>query len=390
MSKSAVIGMLFGDEGKGVVTDYICSKSPDDTLVVRFSGGQQATHTVYKDNIVHRFSQFGSGTLRGCPTYWSKFCTFDPYAFREEHIILEFQQIYPDITIHPGCPVTTPYDVFANRNMEKEHGTCGTGIYRTKKRHFYDKLELPIWDILYNSLRFSEDILKHIRDYYKMEKCPEEEDFLLAVSRLKKMTSLKISGQVPNASSIVFEGSQGLMLDEHIGYMPHCTPSDVTPRNALKLSGGHLDEVYLVVRAYTTRHGNGPMLDREPELKCNVRLKNTEHETNETNEFQGEFRTAILDLEQMKHAKREGIDKVVPKDTRVNLVMTCTDQLAEFPLRVNSKEDIVYNDVNLFISRLGRELNVNGSLFINDSPYSETIRESDFWAHSAAASAVGS
>ncbi len=76
MSNRAVIGLGFGDEGKGVVTEYLCSQDPEHTVVVRFSGGQQAGHKVCKGDTEHIFSNFGSGTLSGCPTYWSEHCTF--------------------------------------------------------------------------------------------------------------------------------------------------------------------------------------------------------------------------------------------------------------------------------------------------------------------------
>ena len=81
---SVVLGIGFGDEGKGITTDYLCHhilrQEGLAPMVVRFSGGHQAGHTVYvkessESIIKHIFSSFGSGTLRGCPTYLSQFCT---------------------------------------------------------------------------------------------------------------------------------------------------------------------------------------------------------------------------------------------------------------------------------------------------------------------------
>ena len=69
---SAVIGLGFGDEGKGSVVSYL-TKACDSTIVARFSGGHQVGHTVCTNNTRHVFSNFGSGTLNGTPTYWSKF-----------------------------------------------------------------------------------------------------------------------------------------------------------------------------------------------------------------------------------------------------------------------------------------------------------------------------
>jgi adenylosuccinate synthase len=378
MKTVVVLGLLFGDEGKGVVTDYLCSQDPENTVVVRFSGGQQATHTVYKDNIVHRFSQFGSGTLRGCPTYWSKYCTFDPAAFFVEYNLLRANGIKPVIRFHPDCPVTVPLDVFANRKLDMQNGTCGTGIYRTKQRHCKDKIKLTVGDLLLKHESAYLRVLDESRYYYNefSDYTKETDAFIQGVQFMRGNCGIDLCTEINNPiKTVVFEGSQGLMLDEHIGYMPHCTPSDVTPRNALKLSGGRIDEIYLVVRAYTTRHGNGPILNSSLNLKYDLKLKNTQYETNKTNTFQGEFRTEVLDLEQLKHAKKEGIDKVVPKGTRVNLVVACTDQLEKFPLRVTQRKGIVYTTLDFFVTRIARELNINGSMFINNSPYSSTIRE---------------
>lgn len=87
MSKKiyVVIGLGYGDEGKGLSTDYLCLKS-DKPLVVRFNGGHQAGHTVVLPNEkMHIFACFGSGTLRGIPTYWSKFCTLSPTVLLAEY-----------------------------------------------------------------------------------------------------------------------------------------------------------------------------------------------------------------------------------------------------------------------------------------------------------------
>ena len=62
MKSHAIVGLQFGDEGKGKVTDYLCSEY-GNPIVARFSGGQQAGHMVIKEDHSHVFSNFGSGTL---------------------------------------------------------------------------------------------------------------------------------------------------------------------------------------------------------------------------------------------------------------------------------------------------------------------------------------
>jgi adenylosuccinate synthase len=363
MSANAVIGLGFGDEGKGVVTEYLCSQDPANTVVIRFSGGQQAAHTVCKDNVEHVFSQFGSGTLSGCPTYWSKYCTFDPVGFRNELELLLSKGIHPRFYIHPDCAVTTPYDVFANRKLDKDHGTCGTGFFRTKKRHFMDGLTYPIIDMF----DFSRTTLRKISDYYGMEKIEEEDIFLCAFKEIYRY--LIFTESIPDHyPTKVFEGSQGLMLDEHIGFMPHCSPSDITPRNAMMMAP--LDEVWLVTRCYQTRHGNGPMTNG----KYPPQLSNTEKETNVCNKYQGEFRTSMLDLDQLMHAKVEGIDNVIPASTRVNLVITCVDQVDSYIFSTRGMTDD-FAGLDYFIQYIGSALKINGGLYVNTSPYSTTVKE---------------
>ncbi len=369
MSNTVVIGLGAGDEGKGVVTEYLCSKDPDNTIVVRFSGGQQAGHKVCKGDKEHIFSQFGSGTLSGCPTYWSKYCTFDPFAAWNEYKQLkEIDITNPMIAFHPSCIVTTPYDVFVNREMEKEHGTCGTGFYRTKKRN-QDGVVLTLFELLDLSPSQRRQRLKIIRDYYQVEKAEKEENaFLDSLTAIGNIIGWCFRDTLPSwYQHTVFEGSQGLMLDEHIGHMPHCTPSDITPRNAMKMAD--IDEIYLVSRVYQTRHGNGPMTNEN----YSVDLVNTEKETNKLDKYQGKFRTSMLDLDQLVHAKTEGIDKIIPSSTKVNLVMTCADQLKIY--KISTEKDIFFTDeINTFVGFISKKLKINGDLYVNTSPYSTTVR----------------
>src|SRR5271157_6621840 len=106
MVVSAVIDLGMGDSGKGVTTDYLCSKDPEHTIVVRFSGGHQCGHKVMRGDVEHIFSNFGSGTLLGCPTYWSEYCTFEPMGFWKEYLTLMSKGIQPRTFIHPEAPVT--------------------------------------------------------------------------------------------------------------------------------------------------------------------------------------------------------------------------------------------------------------------------------------------
>ena len=88
MKSHIVMGLGYGDEGKGITTDYLAStlKNP---IVVRYSGGQQAGHTVIVDGIKHIHSNFCSGSLRDVPSYFSEHTTFYPVTIARELAVLK-------------------------------------------------------------------------------------------------------------------------------------------------------------------------------------------------------------------------------------------------------------------------------------------------------------
>jgi adenylosuccinate synthase len=258
MNCKAVIGVGFGDEGKGITTDYLCPLS-NNVLVVRFSGGQQAGHTVVLNGIRHVFSNFGSGTLRGIPTYWSKYCIVDPVGLINELTALVENGINPLIYIDERCPITTPYDIYSNRKLEKknQHGSCGVGIGTTVNReeHFYT---LHFGDLFYPEIFKIK--LEAIKQFYGFDEEINIDYFLDYVDIVLNCKNIKSIYSFPDKfDEIIFEGSQGLLLDPNIGFFPHVTRANVGSKNIL--DAGFKPELYLVTRAYQTRHGNGQMIN---------------------------------------------------------------------------------------------------------------------------------
>ena len=115
-----VIGANYGDEGKGLMTDYLVKKHNAE-VVVRFNGGAQAGHTVVTpDGQRHVFSHFGSGTLAGARTFLSKHFVANPILFLKEKKVLE--ELSPTKKLHnrfmwvdPSVMITTPYDMLINQ-----------------------------------------------------------------------------------------------------------------------------------------------------------------------------------------------------------------------------------------------------------------------------------
>lgn len=312
----AVIGLAFGDEGKGLVTNYLCLQNPGAT-VVRYSGGQQAGHTVVMDGKRHVFSNFGSGTLRGNPTYWSKYCTLDPIGIYNELQILLGLGITPILYIDAKCPVTTPIDKIINSSNLAD-GTCGVGVGNTLQREekFYSLL---FEDLFYPSVvDMKLDLFsRNLHNFVKSELEP----FLYCVNYITKSPRIKLVYGIPNSTEgYIFEGSQGLLLDQHYGFFPHVTRSNTGTTNIIDM--GFSPDTWCVTRAYQTRHGNGPMTNRQ--YPHNFKLN--PNETNIHNKYQGEFKISILDLDLLKY----GLSKDPILNTRRdNLVITCLDQVQD-------------------------------------------------------------
>lgn len=328
MKYYAVIGTGFGDEGKGMVVSSLC-KTLEKPLVVRFSGGQNAGHhVVLPTGIDHVFSNFGSGTLQGVPTYWSRFCNFDPVGFSNELNALKDKGINPVIYIDLECPVTTPFDILANRLSEKKnnHGSCGVGVGKTWEReeNFYS---LKVRDLFYPKILSIK--LGLIRDYYNLNIEVDMSSFILKCLDLKNIIGVYFfNPPFGGYKNIIFEGSQGLLLDPKIGFFPHVTRSNLSPAVIKELNVPVYDEkdleLYLVTRAYQTRHGNGPMT-------CswdNKHIQNNPYEVFTEENYQGEFRKSILDLGLLFYAVNG--DRFIKQSKNKTLIVTCVDLINEY------------------------------------------------------------
>ena len=330
MSK-AVIGLGFGDEGKGCTVDWLCNLSPAST-VVRFSGGHQAGHNVVAKGLEHVFSNFGSGTIRGNPTYWDEHCTIDPVAIRREYTILRSKGISPRLYINRNCPVSTFLERSANRESIEtmHHGTCGVGFFETLKRE-RNHFSLTAMDLKWNDV--VEMKLKiFANQYYNVKiELDDHNEFIDAYRWLQTSNEVKIvessAGIVGNDS--IYESSQGLMLDENIGFFPHVTPSSVGTKRLREM--GVSPQMFYVTRAYQTRHGNGPMTQHTYGEKDNIIVN--PKETNYDCGAQGKFRRSMLDVNLLEYALRKDGGQ---RDDSV-LVVTCLERLKEFMFYYSGK-----------------------------------------------------
>ena len=300
MRARAVIGANFGDEGKGLVTDWLCRQGAG--MVVRFNGGAQAGHTVVcADGRRHVFKHFGSGSFVDVPTYLSQYFIVNPILFFHELEELTALGVVPQIYAHPECIVTTFADMFINQELENRrgnnrHGSVGLGINETVERSGIPELKITMADLWNNSKSLERKLVEICSKYatFRTGKpigAPEAmiHAFIEACTELaEQIHPLGIE----QCKDPVFEGAQGLLLDQNNKqFYPHVTRSNTGMQNVISLceQAGIADiDAYYVSRTYLTRHGAGVLPGEDPGLMYY-------DNTNAEHRFQGRIRFAPLD-----------------------------------------------------------------------------------------------
>lgn len=319
-----VVGLGNGDEGKGSLVDHLVRKE-GVRQVVRFNGGAQALHHVVDQGRVHGFSQFGSGTLAGARTVLSRFMLFEPLAFCREALALSrlgLADPYALVTVSAAAPIIPPFNILANRILEIDrgsgrHGSCGMGIGLTQgdvealgaEALYVDDLHHPtvLREKLYGVWQRRLETVRHIvspaTQTLHTELATYDLDDLVAfyrefAVRIRIVPDSEIL-EILSRKNSVFEGAQGVLLDQHWGFFPHVTRSNTTFANAETLleEAGFRGERMRVglLRGYATRHGAGPLpteTDRLAVAPCH----------NATNPWQGAFRTGWFDTVTARYA----------------------------------------------------------------------------------------
>ncbi|WP_433527447.1 adenylosuccinate synthetase [Nocardia pseudovaccinii] len=308
-----VLDLGFGDAGKGATVDWLCAPETglDVSAVVRFNGGAQAAHNVIADGRHHTYAQFGSGTFSRVPTLLSRHMLVEPIALANESRQLAALGVRDPLSllrIDGRALLTTPIHIAANRAREdargsSRHGSCGRGIGETASYALeYDAPTVSDClrpDVLYAKLQAmaahygpliapSAHRYEAIRDLVDMYR-----EFATAV-RIVDGTEL---ARLAQRGRLIFEGAQGVLLDEWRGFHPHTTWSTVEPRNARALLAEIDAPAYTlgVTRTYMTRHGAGPFPTRD-------RTMTIPEPHNTTGPYQGHFRCGHLDPILLRYA----------------------------------------------------------------------------------------
>lgn len=352
-----VIGSNFGDEGKGLMTDYFCHQATsknENCVVVLSNGGAQRGHTVTTpDGIRHVFHHFGSGTFAGADSYFCEKYILNPMTFRKEYEELQSLGYTPKIYAHPSCMWTTPYDMMINQMLEESrgdtrHGSCGMGIWETIVRysntatHWYEIGHFnnlaPMKQKLYLSM---------IRDGYMGVRLHELGITVPNEWKSIKNSNVLISNFIDDVKfmcdhitwaddriltsydNVVFENGQGLLLDKNcIKYGDNTTPTNTGIKNPYEIISKTISnadvEVCYVTRTYLTRHGAGLF-----EEECDKDIINSSmvDKTNVPNEFQGAIRYGLLDAKALCQRIFDNICSV-SANYKVSLAITHTNEFA--------------------------------------------------------------
>lgn len=330
-----VVGLGFGDEAKGSTVDYLCSLGGVSS-VIRFNGGGQAAHNVIVYGKHHTFRQFCSGTLAGVPTFLSSFFLLNPWHLAAESEALAALGVVDPlglVTVSPEALVVTPVHIAANRTREDlrgagRHGSCGLGIGETAWYDLATRQGLAAGETLFDimatvqttapALRVKDcfdpqtlrDRLMALTAFYAPliaegghEHPTVREmalDLIEFVGAVQVRDDAAHIGAMAQEGSLVFEGAQGVLLDEWRGFHPHTTWSSTLPSNAQMLlakAGQPRAEVIGVLRAYGTRHGAGPFPTEDPALETALPEPH-----NGEGRYQGAWRIGHLDLVALRYA----------------------------------------------------------------------------------------
>lgn len=339
MKAFIVVGMAFGDEGKGATTTYLVEHSGAD-LVVRYNGGAQAAHNVVtQGGQQHTFSQFGSGMFSpNVKTFLSRYMLVNPLNMLKENTFLEVNGITQGLQrtfVDKRALIITPFHKALNRLKEMsrgvaKHGSCGQGIGATRKFNiaygerslFVGDLNTNDWTRVAHKLYDIQRMCQTLYEILGIDSCyipgrlreafHKEADVLKMVDSTKLIDEykywakrVKIVDSLKDAYSgapVVFEGAQGVLLDETRGYKPpHVTWTNTTCENALELiqevdPNASISRVG-VFRTYFTRHGAGPFPTEANHLKLGAPEPH-----NESSIYQDDFRVGHFDMGLAKYA----------------------------------------------------------------------------------------
>ncbi|MFT4834215.1 MAG: adenylosuccinate synthase [Marinoscillum sp.] len=275
MAVDILLGLQWGDEGKGKVVDFL---APKYDVVARFQGGPNAGHTLEFDGHKHVLHQIPSGIFHdGILNVIGNGVVLDPITFKREIENLKpFDlDLKRHLVISNKAQMITPTHRMLDKAYEiakgdKKIGSTLRGIGPTyqdkaaRKGLRIGDINEPDFELRYQQLR---DFHLQILERYDFQADLEEEEkqFFEAVELVREFdilsTEYLINQAVVDGQSVLAEGAQGSLLDIDFGSYPYVTSSNTIAAGActgLGIAPGRIGEVYGIFKAYCTRVGSGP------------------------------------------------------------------------------------------------------------------------------------
>lgn len=399
MSIRIIIGKNFGDEGKGLATDYFAAQAQaagKTCLVIRHNGGGQAGHTVDFPDKRFVFHQLSSGSFRNADTYWSQTFLPDLYKLQEESDA--FAALYgrsPRIWGHAMCRCVYIDDVLINMALEtargsNRHGSCGMGINEAVERSADSAYALYLGQICTMTGQQLYERLSTIRKEYTPRRLNQlglqadsmgeyaallsDENVLINAAdqmhRAASLISVTDDTVVSGYDDILFEGAQGLLLDEdYLPFAPHLTSSKTGCRNPMAFLQRCLPhvspEIVYVTRSYVTRHGAGPLPNEADWTSIPVN-----DPTNLPNDWQGALRFA-------PHGNRETF--FAPALQELN-ALSAKHTVSYMVTHLNETGGKICSTLgNIPITQwfCGPSVPTISSIYLSNTPYAKDIRITD-------------
>ena len=275
MSVDVLLGLQWGDEGKGKIVDFL---APKYDLVARFQGGPNAGHTLEFDSIKHVLHQIPSGIFReDKQNIIGNGVVLDPVIFMNEvsQINKKFNISLKDIlSISTRAQLISPVHRLLDKVLEENKGKNKIGsTLKGIGPTYQDKIGrhgLRVGEILSDNFKEKYDKQKSYHNYfleghYDNNFSDEEKTFFECINKLKEFkivdTEYLINKNVNRKKKVLAEGAQGTLLDIDFGSYPFVTSSNTTTAGAcigLGISPKKIDTVFGIFKAYCTRVGAGP------------------------------------------------------------------------------------------------------------------------------------
>jgi adenylosuccinate synthase len=282
-----VVGAQWGDEGKGKIVDVLAERAD---LVVRYQGGANAGHTVHTGSGEFVLHQIPSGILQGAVCLVGNGVVLDPETFFTELDTLSARGVKLEnkLFVSDRAHLTLPYHKLLDRAREQleKIGTTGRGIGPTYEDK-YGRRGVRVGDLRHLE-RAQEAVAVRLAAANQMLELLSFEERADAAAHRELLERLAprllplavdagrvVYDALQRGESVLLEGAQGALLDVDHGTYPYVTSSNTTAGGAAVGSGigpTAIDAVLGVVKAYTTRVGNGPLpTEAEPAMAQRIR-----------------------------------------------------------------------------------------------------------------------